>query len=70
MLQHVVNTLPGKELVGMSGLTQAVKEEGQVVVVVQLLYLHLQWYVGDAVSDLKESTWFHRFVLQNKPTVH
>lgn len=43
MFQHVVDPLPGKELVGVAGLTEPIKEQGQVVVVVQLLYLHLGW---------------------------
>ena len=46
VLQHVVHSLPGKELVGVAGLTEPVKEEGQVVVVVQLLNLHLQDTTG------------------------
>ena len=37
-----MNSLSGKELIGMYGLTQTVKEERQIVVVVQLLYLNLQ----------------------------
>lgn len=41
MLQHVMYTLSGKELIRMSGLTQAIKEERQIVVIVQLLYLNL-----------------------------
>lgn len=42
MLQHVMYTLSGKELIWMSGLTQAIKEERQIVMVVQLLYLNLK----------------------------
>ena len=45
MLQHVVNSLSGKELIGMGGLTQTIKEEREVVVVVQLLNLHLNVYI-------------------------
>lgn len=41
MLQHVVDTLAGKELVGMARLTEAVEEQRQIVVVVQPLDLHL-----------------------------
>ena len=41
MFQHVVYTLPGKELVGVTGLTKAIKEEWEIVVIVQLFYLHL-----------------------------
>ena len=41
MLQHVVYTLPGKELVWMAGFTQSIKEERKIVMVVQLLYFHL-----------------------------
>ena len=41
MFQHIMDTLSGKEFIGMGGLTQTVKEEWQVVVVVQLLYLNL-----------------------------
>lgn len=36
-----MNSLPGKELVGMSGFTQSIKKQGKVVVIVQLLDLHL-----------------------------
>jgi len=42
VVQQVVDSLAGEELVGMSGLTQAVEEQRQVVVVVQLLHLHLR----------------------------
>ena len=41
VLQHVVYTLPGKELVGMASFTESIKEERKIVVVVQLLYFHL-----------------------------
>ena len=41
MLQHVMYTLPGKELIRMSCLTKTIKEQRQVVMVVQLLNLHL-----------------------------
>lgn len=41
VFQHVMYTLPGKELIWMCGLTQAIEEERQVVMVVQLLYFHL-----------------------------
>ena len=34
-------TLPGKELIGMAGFTESIKEERKIVVVVQLLYFHL-----------------------------
>ena len=42
MFQHVVYALPSKELVGVAGLTETVKEEREIVVVVQLFYLHLE----------------------------
>ena len=42
MLQHVMHTLPGKELIGVAGLTEPVEEQGKVVVVVQLLNLNLE----------------------------
>lgn len=41
VFQHVMDTLPGKELIGMSSLTQSIKEERQIVMVVQLLYFNL-----------------------------
>ena len=41
VLQHVVYTLPGKELVWMAGFTESIKEERKIVMVVQLLYFHL-----------------------------
>ena len=42
MLQHVVNTLPRKELIGVASLTQTIKEQGQVMMVIQLLNLNLR----------------------------
>jgi len=36
-----VYTLPGKELVWMASFTQSIKEERKIVMVVQLLYFHL-----------------------------
>lgn len=41
VLQHVVDPLPRQDLVRVSGLAQAVEEERQEVVVVQLVDLHL-----------------------------
>lgn len=41
MLQHVVDPLPSQDLVRVSGLAQAVEEQRQEVVVVQLVDLHL-----------------------------
>ena len=41
MLQHVVDTLSGKELIWMLSLTESVIKQREVVVVIQLLYLHL-----------------------------
>lgn len=42
VLQHVMDPLPGEELVGKGHLAEPVEKQGQVVVVVQLLDLHLQ----------------------------
>lgn len=42
MLQHVVDPLPCQDLVRVSGLAQAVEEQRQEVVVVQLVDLHLR----------------------------
>lgn len=42
VLQHVMDALPCEELVGEGHLAESVEEQGQVVVVVQLLDLHLQ----------------------------
>ena len=41
VLEHVVHPLPGEELVGVLCLAESLEEEGEVVVVVQLLDLHL-----------------------------
>ena len=42
MFQHVVHTLTSEELVRMCGLTETVKEEREVVMVVKLLDLNLE----------------------------
>lgn len=42
MLQHVVDPLAGEDGVRMSGLAQAIEEQGQEVMVVQLVDLHLR----------------------------
>jgi len=47
VLQHVVDTLAGEELVGVGYFAESVEEEGQVVVEVQLLDLH---FPGDLVA--------------------
>ena len=44
VFQHIVDTLPGEELPRMGSFAQSVEEQRQVVVVVQLLYLHLVSY--------------------------
>ena len=41
MFQHVVDTLSGKELIRMISFAQAIKEQWQVVMVVQLLNFNL-----------------------------
>lgn len=41
VLQHVVYTLPGEEVVWVGCLTQTIEEERQVVVIIQLFNLHL-----------------------------
>ena len=41
MLQHVVDSLPGEELVRMFRFAQAVEKQRQVVMVVELVHLHL-----------------------------
>ena len=43
MFQHVVDTLSGKELVWVGCFTQTIKEQRQVVMVVQLLNFNLDW---------------------------
>ena len=43
MFQHVVDTLSGKELVRVGRFTQTIKEQRQVVMVVQLLNFNLDW---------------------------
>lgn len=45
MLEHIVNTLTSEKVVRMLGLAQAVEEQWQVVVIVQLLDLHLPRYL-------------------------
>lgn len=42
MLQHVVDPLPCQDLIRVGGLAQAVEEQRQEVVVVQLVDLHLR----------------------------
>ena len=42
MFEHVVDALPSEEVVGVFCFTQAVEEERQIVMVVQLLDLNLK----------------------------
>lgn len=41
MLQHVVDALSSEELIGVNCLAQTIKEQGEVVMVVQFFNLHL-----------------------------
>lgn len=41
VLQHVMDALSSEELVGVNRLAQTVKEQGEVVMVVQFFNLHL-----------------------------
>lgn len=41
VLQHVMDALSSEELIGVNCLTQSVKEQGEVVMVVQFFNLHL-----------------------------
>ena len=43
-------SLPGKELVRMIRLTQTIKKQWEVMMIVQLLYLHLQGEEGGTVK--------------------
>ena len=63
VLQHVVNTLTGEELVGVDRLTQPVKEQRQVVVIVQLLYLHLG---EDTHTHVRKPMQGSMFILHSK----
>ena len=69
MFQHVVYTLPGKELVGVTGLTKAIKEEWEIVVIVQLFYLHLgrDEREGRRVGRRKEGREHKTMLLQAVP---
>ena len=41
MFQHIMDALPGKELVWMCGFTYAIEEERQVMMKVKMFYFHL-----------------------------
>jgi len=41
VLQHVMDALSSEKLIGVNCLTQTIKEQGEVVMVVQFFNLHL-----------------------------
>ena len=42
VLEHIVNTLTSKEVVGMFGFTEAVEEQRQVMMIVEFFDFHLR----------------------------
>lgn len=42
VLQHVVDSLPSKKLIGKCHFTEPIKKQGQVVMVIQLLNFYLK----------------------------
>lgn len=54
MLQHVMDSLAGQDLVRMGGLAQAVEEQRQEVVVVQLVDFHLRVEIHICVTGVAE----------------
>lgn len=54
VLQHVMDSLAGQDLVRMGGLAQAVEEQRQEVVVVQLVDFHLRVEIHICVRGVAE----------------